>query len=105
MLKTAGLRTLIIIQSFEQLLELADDLPKRLRALAPLRGQRTLSILARLDSLRNLKLCRQVGAGAAIDGKSRDHEVAPDLRRDGAAADTPAKRLVIVPADPYPDDR
>src|SRR5215207_872221 len=105
MLKAGGLRTLIIIQSFEQLLKLADDLPKRLRAFAPLLGQRALAILVRLHALRNLELCRQVGPGAAVDGKGRDHEVAPDLSRDGSAADSPAKRLVIVTADPDPHDQ
>src|SRR5918993_5839434 len=105
MLKAGGLRTLIIIQSFEQLLKLADDLPKRLRAFAPLLGKRALAILARLHALRDLELCRQVGTRAAVDRKGRAHEVAPDLSRDGAAADSPAKRLVIVPADPDSHDK
>ncbi len=42
------------------------------------------------------------GPGAMVDRQRRDHEIAPDLRRDGAADDL-AQRFVVVAPDPHAD--
>ena len=74
------------------------------QAVAPVFGERTFAVVGQLAvRFRAIAVaCRERRALAAFDRQRRAHEIAPDFRRDGAAADL-AQRLVVVAADPDAD--
>src|SRR5947209_2075832 len=83
----------------DQPLELASEVANGFGGIAPIRGQRTFELRLRLGAVED---GGQLRAAAAVDSQGRVHEAAPNLGRNGPAADS-AQGLVVVAAKPHAD--